>query len=78
MPTLYNPNGNPIKQALTVTIPTVGTPSGPTGQVFNADTTATDFIDPGPTVRCRSEFLFATLDGTIAGWNPVERRHGGR
>lgn len=29
--TLYNPNGNPIKQSLTVTIPATGTPSGPTG-----------------------------------------------
>ena len=36
--TLYNPNGNPIKQPLTVTIPATGIPSGPTGQVFNTDT----------------------------------------
>ena len=68
--TLYNPNGNPIKQALTVTIPEVGTPSGPTGQVFNADTTTTDFTIPGPSGPVPSMFLFSTLDGTIAGWNP--------
>ncbi len=69
--TLYNPNGSPIKQTLTVTIPSVGTPSGPTGQVNNADTTATDFTIPGPSGPVRSIFLFATLDGTIAGWNPA-------
>ena len=69
--TLYNPNGNPIKQSLVVTIPAIGTPSGPTGQVFNADTTATDFTIPGPGgTSVRSLFLFASLDGTIAGWAP--------
>ena len=68
--TLYNPNGSPIKVALTVTIPKVGTPSGPTGQVFNADTTTTDFNIPGPSGPVPSIFLFSTLDGTIAGWNP--------
>ncbi len=69
--TLYNPNGSPIKQALTVTIPTAGTPSGPTGQVFNTDTATTDFTIPGPSGPVRSLFLFSTLEGTIAGWNPA-------
>ena len=69
--TLYNPNGTPVKQALTVTIPAVGTPSGPTGQVFNADTTTTDFTIPGPSGPVPSIFLFSALDGTIAGWNPA-------
>ncbi len=69
--TLYNPNGTPIKQALTVTIPPVATPNGPTGQVFNADTAATDFNIPGPSGPVRSDFLFSTLAGTIAGWNPA-------
>jgi uncharacterized protein (TIGR03118 family) len=69
--TLYNPNGNPIKQGLTVTIPPSGPPTGPTGQVFNTDPTATDFTLPtagGGTVP--SLFIFDTLGGTIAGWNP--------
>ncbi len=69
--TLYNPNGSPIKEALTVTIPAVGSPSGPTGQVFNTDTTTTDFTIPGPSGQVRSDFLFSALDGTIAGWNPA-------
>ena len=69
--TLYNPNGTPIKQALTVTIPSAGVPSGPTGQVHNSDTTATDFTIPGPSsTTVPSIFLFANLNGTIAGWNP--------
>ncbi len=69
--TLYNALASPIKQGLTVTIPTAGTgpPSGPTGQVFNA--TTSDFQIPAPggtTVQAR--FLFDTLDGNIEGWNP--------
>ncbi len=68
--TLYNPNGSPIKEALTVTIPAIGTPSGPTGQVFNTDTSTTDFTIPGPGGPVRSIFLFSTLSGTIAGWAP--------
>ena len=67
--TLYNTFG--VKQALTVTIPTPGTPpSSPTGQVFN---NANAFsITPGNNAR----FLFATEDGTIAGWNPsVDATH---
>ncbi len=68
--TLYNPNGSPIKQALTVTVPPSGTPSGPTGQVFNADTTTTDFAIPGPSGPVPSIFIFSTLAGTIDGWNP--------
>ena len=68
--TLYNPNGNPIKQGLVVTIPASGPPSGPTGQVFNVDATTTDFALPkagGGTVP--SLFIFDTLGGTIVGWN---------
>ena len=36
--TVYNPNASTITQGLTVAIPAVGTPSGPTGQVANTDT----------------------------------------
>jgi uncharacterized protein (TIGR03118 family) len=65
--TLYNPNGNPIIQGLTVAIPATGTPSGPTGQVFNTDPNAGDFIVP--TTTASALFLFADLDGTIVAWN---------
>ena len=58
--TLYNGFGQP--QALVVTIPPAPF-SGPTGQVFNADG---GFILPnGQSAR----FMFATLTGTISGWN---------
>jgi uncharacterized protein (TIGR03118 family) len=69
--TVYDPDGDvPIKQALCVTIPKVGAPSGPTGQVSNISPFPTAFGIPGPQGTIRSDFLFATLDGTIAGWNP--------
>ena len=72
---MYNPNASTITQGLTVAIPAVGTPSGPTGQVANTDGTATDFTIPGPpTGPVPSVFLFATLDGTIAGSEPQLHR----
>jgi uncharacterized protein (TIGR03118 family) len=56
--TLYNATGVP--QSLDVT-----TPSGPTGQVAN---TTMDFqVGPGEPAR----FIFASLSGTVSGWNPA-------
>jgi uncharacterized protein (TIGR03118 family) len=68
--TLYDGAG--VKQSLIVTIPagdpnSKNTPAGsPTGTIFNGR--QTDFLlAPGkPAV-----FLFCTVDGTIAGWNPT-------
>jgi uncharacterized protein (TIGR03118 family) len=57
----------PVAQPLVVTIPgpAAGASSAPTGIAFNA---TTDFqITPNNAAR----FLFATEDGTIAGWNPA-------
>lgn len=50
--------------AVTIPGPTAGTMSSPTGQVFNPFPTA--FVLPDGTP---ATFLFATEDGTIAGWN---------
>jgi uncharacterized protein (TIGR03118 family) len=72
--TLYDTQGNP--QSLVVGIPTPGNPTGttgtPTGTVFNITlgNNTPGFVvsqngNSGPAV-----FLFATEDGTIAGWNP--------
>lgn len=60
--TLYDGSGN--KQALEVIVPPAnGTGSGsPTGIVYNGSQEFT--IDSWP-----SEFIFATLDGTIQGWS---------
>src|SRR5712664_2382832 len=68
--TLYNGAGT--KQSLIVTIPpsdpnNKNTPTGtPTGTIANSS--QTDFLlAPGkPAI-----FLFSTIDGTIAGWNPT-------
>jgi uncharacterized protein (TIGR03118 family) len=67
--TVYNGTG--AKQSLVITIPQAdpknkNTPMGtPTGTIFN--NSQTDFLlAPGkPAI-----FLFSTIDGTIAGWNP--------
>jgi uncharacterized protein (TIGR03118 family) len=56
--TLYNSSGTP--QALVVTIPG----GNPTGQVFNS---TGGFALSN---NANATFLFATLGGTIAGWNP--------
>lgn len=50
--------------AVTIPGPTAGTTSSPTGQVFNPFPTA--FVLPNGSP---ATFLFATEDGTIAGWN---------
>ena len=65
--TLYNGAGS--KQSLIVTIPPADpakTKTGsPTGTIFNGS--QTDFLlSPGNP----ASFLFSTIDGTIAGWNP--------
>src|SRR6266403_41161 len=68
--TLYNGAGT--KQSLIVTIPASdpnnkNTPTGtPTGTIANSS--QTDFLlAPGKPAA----FLFSTIDGTIAGWNPT-------
>ena len=67
--TVYNGAG--AKQSLIVAIPQAdpnnkNTPTGtPTGAIFN--NSQTDFLlAPGKPAR----FLFSSIDGTIAGWNP--------
>lgn len=66
--TLYNPNANPIKLGLTVTVPPSGTPSGPTGQLFNNDPNSADFVVPDSSPAVPARFLFATLAGTVDAW----------
>jgi uncharacterized protein (TIGR03118 family) len=78
--TLYDGAGNP--QPLVVAIP--APPSAgkdavgaPTGQAFNTfDPTSSDFAISENGRSGPAFFLFATEDGTIAGWNPnVDRPH---
>jgi len=62
--TLYNGAGAASKLVVTIPASKAGKTGTPTGTIYNGS--ATDFIlSPGnPAV-----FLFATLDGTISGWN---------
>jgi uncharacterized protein (TIGR03118 family) len=61
--TLYNTQG--VKQGLVVHIPAPGGGTGaPTGTVFNGTGAFAPLNGPSPL------FLFATEDGTIAGWHP--------
>jgi uncharacterized protein (TIGR03118 family) len=59
-------NGVGTPNALVVTIPGTTPPSGPTGQVFNSAGAGNFVLSDGTA----ASFLFDTLGGTIAGWNP--------
>src|SRR3989440_9433183 len=72
--TLYDGSGNPQPRVVAIPAPPSagqGAVGAPTGQAFNTfDPASPDFViskngSSGPTF-----FLFATEDGTIAGWNP--------
>jgi uncharacterized protein (TIGR03118 family) len=70
--TLYTGAGAPVP--LVVTIPAPGASSGgtPTGVVFNGK--AGDFVVTDGRTSGTSAFIFATEDGTIAGWSPAVNR----
>ncbi len=74
MTTLYDSAGNP--QPLQVAIPAPpsagpGAVGAPDGQAFNTlDPNSTDFVISKNEKSGPAFFLFATEDGTIAGWNP--------
>jgi len=64
--TLYDGMGNAIP--LIVSIPTVaGGKGSPSGTVFNG---SNDFVVSQNGLSGAAIFLFATVDGTISGWNP--------
>jgi uncharacterized protein (TIGR03118 family) len=78
--TLYDGAGNPQPRVVTIPAPPsagVGAIGAPTGQAFNTfDPTSTDFVISKNGVSGPAFFLFATEDGTIAGWNPsVDNTH---
>jgi uncharacterized protein (TIGR03118 family) len=63
--TLYTTNGSPIPLVVTIAVSKAGGPAGtPTGTVFNG-TSGFTLAKGQPAL-----FLWATLDGTIQGWNP--------
>ena len=72
--TLYTGTGQQIQLFVTIP-PAPGSPAGtlgtPTGIVGNISTNQNDFTITENGVSARSIFIFATLDGTISGWNPA-------
>jgi uncharacterized protein (TIGR03118 family) len=78
--TLYDGAGNPQPRVVAIPAPPSagnGAVGAPTGQAFNTfDPTSSDFVISKNGVSGPAFFLFATEDGTIAGWNPnVDNTH---
>ncbi len=64
--TLYSANGSPIPLVVAIPVSKAGGSAGiPTGTVYNG-TTGFALTKGNP-----AHFLWATLDGTIQGWNPA-------
>jgi uncharacterized protein (TIGR03118 family) len=72
--TLYDGAGNPQPRVVAIPAPPSagnGAVGAPTGQAFNTfDPTSSDFVISKGGASGPAFFLFATEDGTIAGWNP--------
>jgi uncharacterized protein (TIGR03118 family) len=78
--TLYDGTGNPQPRVVAIPAPASagsGAVGAPTGQAFNTfDPASPDFVISKGGVSGPAFFLFATEDGTIAGWNPnVDNGH---
>jgi len=78
--TLYDGAGNPQPRVVAIPAPPsagAGAVGAPTGQAFNTfDPASPDFVISKDGVSGPAFFLFATEDGTIAGWNPnVDNTH---
>ncbi|MEA2197706.1 MAG: hypothetical protein QOJ25_1757 [Solirubrobacteraceae bacterium] len=72
--TLYDGAGNPEPRVVAIPAPPSAGPGAvgaPDGQAFNTfDPNSTDFVISKDSKSGPAFFLFATEDGTIAGWNP--------
>ena len=72
--TLYDGAGNPQPRVVAIPAPPSAGPGAvgaPDGQAFNTlDPNSTDFVISKDGKSGPAFFLFATEDGTIAGWNP--------
>jgi uncharacterized protein (TIGR03118 family) len=78
--TLYDGAGNPEPRVVAIPAPPSagnGAVGAPTGQAFNTfDSTSSNFVISKDGHSGPAFFLFATEDGTIAGWNPnVDAAH---
>ena len=73
--TQYKSTGMGISPVITIPPPSVtpGATAAPTGNVFNS---TSDFVVTQGKKSGPSQFIFATEDGTISGWNPsVDATH---
>ncbi len=66
--TSYKGNGMGVPPVVTIPAPGGGPGGAPTGNVFNP---TSGFVISQGGASGPSQFLFATEDGTIAGWNPA-------
>jgi len=66
--TRYKGNGMGVPPVVTIPLPGGGPGGAPTGNVFNP---ASGFAVSQGGASGPSQFLFATEDGTISGWNPA-------
>jgi uncharacterized protein (TIGR03118 family) len=66
--TRYKGNGMGVPPVVTIPLPGGGLGGAPTGNVFNP---TSDFVISKGSASGPSQFLFATEDGTISGWNPA-------
>jgi uncharacterized protein (TIGR03118 family) len=70
-------NGEGIKAALTVNVPSPGGNEGgnPTGIIFNPN--VADFVIPSGNANpaTRAVFIFVGVDGIVSGWNPSWGNH---
>jgi uncharacterized protein (TIGR03118 family) len=65
--TRYKSNGMGVPPVVTVPLPGGGPGGAPTGNIFNS---TSDFVVREGGASGPSQFVFATEDGTISGWNP--------
>ncbi len=65
--TRYKSNGMGVPPVVSIPLPGGGPGGAPTGNVFNG---TSDFVVTESGVSGPSQFVFATEDGTISGWNP--------
>ena len=71
--TQYKSNGKGVPPVVSIPLPGGGPGGAPTGNVFNG---TSDFVVTKGSASGPSQFLFATEDGTISGWNPnVDATH---